>query len=165
MKTLIKRTKDGFVEYEVPDDYDMNQTVYGQHLDEEGNVVYTHTPKDEYFKNRTPLSKAAKDARKPLPPWVLMNALNDPVHTNPPNGKVTSEPLFKKPNKTFVDECLKGNVSPDEVDDFIDMWHASKEARTPLRVFLGFTIKEYARWCGDPNSLQDILNSRLQGDT
>ena len=65
---------------------------------------------------------------------------------------------------TFVELCLKGEASADEVDDFVDRWHEG-DADVPLHEFLGLTRDEYARWVEAPDSLTLTLSARAARTT
>lgn len=62
----------------------------------------------------------------------------------------------------FVDRCLGGGVSADEIDDFVDQWHESDTAES-LAEFLGFTAEEYASWVERPAALEAILEASRKG--
>lgn len=62
-------------------------------------------------------------------------------------------------SETFVDRCLAGRSRPEDVDDFVDLWHEGADPRS-LAEFLGLTDAEYARWLTDPTSLANILRAR-----
>ena len=61
--------------------------------------------------------------------------------------------------RKFVALCLTGLVRADEIDDFVDQWHAS-DSEESLPQFLGLTDEEYALWVEKPRTLQEILQSR-----
>jgi hypothetical protein len=61
--------------------------------------------------------------------------------------------------ETFVDLCLKGKVLLEEIDDFVDRWHANP-AGLGLREFLGLTDSEYELWVNDPEILPYVILSR-----
>lgn len=56
---------------------------------------------------------------------------------------------------TFMDEFLTGNVTADEVDDWVDEWHDGG-TNVPLSEFLGLNQEEYNRWVMKPNALEDM---------
>ena len=47
--------------------------------------------------------------------------------------------------KTFIDLYSSGEVSLEEIDDFIDEWHKSVQ-EMELHEFLGMSQKEYINW-------------------
>lgn len=62
---------------------------------------------------------------------------------------------------SFVERCLAGDALPDDIDDFVDLWHSQKEgAGLPLHIFLGMDEHEYALWMRDPNVIYGILKAR-----
>jgi hypothetical protein len=64
---------------------------------------------------------------------------------------------------TFFDLYSRGQVLPDEIDDFIDRWHerADPQANSlPLHEYLGMTLEEYEVWVHDPDALPQILVAR-----
>ncbi len=62
---------------------------------------------------------------------------------------------------TFIDKCLKGEASLDEIDDYIDAWH---DGITPedieLHTYLGMTWDEYSLWVRDSSVLESIINKK-----
>lgn len=64
--------------------------------------------------------------------------------------------------QSFVEAVLAGDATPDDVDDFVDAWHASAE-NIGLAEFLGMTDEEYARWVENPEGLRAVLHSRKNG--
>lgn len=58
--------------------------------------------------------------------------------------------------------CLDGQVSPDEIVDFVDRWHEAPEG-LDLHDFLGMTKDEYALWVRVPEALRYILAARRDG--
>lgn len=59
----------------------------------------------------------------------------------------------------FLDMAVRGEVLPDEIDDYVDKWHES-EGDLSLRKFLGFTINEYDLWINDPSYLGLVIAAR-----
>lgn len=53
---------------------------------------------------------------------------------------------------TFVDQFLAGQVSADDIDDFVAKWHEG-DGSTDLHAFLGLTRAEYGAWVKDPDCL------------
>jgi hypothetical protein len=60
---------------------------------------------------------------------------------------------------TFIDLCLRGEVSINDVDDFVDAWHGGAGKAT-LREYLGMSEHEYSLWLTDPDELSRIFASR-----
>lgn len=57
---------------------------------------------------------------------------------------------------SFIARCLRGECSAEGIDAAVARWHAGDDARE-LRVVLGMTRAEYARWVADPCSLAEII--------
>ncbi len=69
---------------------------------------------------------------------------------------------------SFFDLYSRGEVSPNDVDDFVDRWHDDQEpwARDlGLHEYLGMTHEEYEVWLCDPLALPSILQARQSGRT
>jgi hypothetical protein len=66
---------------------------------------------------------------------------------------------------TFFDLYSQGQALPDEIDDFIDIWHEGADQRAkslPLHEYLGLTMDEYGLWVQDPDTLPQILVARRE---
>ncbi len=50
--------------------------------------------------------------------------------------------MDKEIEQTFVSQFLRGIVSVEDIDDFIDAWHNSN-SNVPLHEYLGMTMEEY----------------------
>ena len=61
--------------------------------------------------------------------------------------------------QTFIDLCLAGEASIEEIDDFVDAWHADPEGGE-LHYYLGMTEEEYSLWLRAPDALPCILRAR-----
>ena len=61
---------------------------------------------------------------------------------------------------SFLDQCLGGNAAPDQIDDFIDRWHAAPDGRE-LHDYLGMTSEEYSLWLRVPDALPCIIKARI----
>ncbi len=64
---------------------------------------------------------------------------------------------------TFFDLYRRGEVSAEQIDDFVDRWHAGSDAwarKTPLSEYLGLTNAEYEAWVRDPDALPAIRAAR-----
>ena len=59
----------------------------------------------------------------------------------------------------FVDLCVKGEASPEEIDDYVDRWH-EQPSKKELHEFLGMTWDEYSVWINDPDFLLRLIKSR-----
>jgi hypothetical protein len=64
--------------------------------------------------------------------------------------------------RNFVDLCLAGTVSEEEIDDFVDAWHTAPEGKE-LHDYLGMTQDEYSLWLRAPDTLPCILKARRDG--
>ena len=60
-------------------------------------------------------------------------------------------------NKTYMEQCLAGEVLYEEIDDFVKKWHLDKNAKGSLGEYLGFSHEEYKLWAEQPNSLRFII--------
>lgn len=65
----------------------------------------------------------------------------------------------------FIQLCLSGDALVDEVDDFVDRWHAGEGADKSLAAFLGMEDSEYEQWMSDPNMINFILAARMNDRT
>jgi len=61
---------------------------------------------------------------------------------------------------TFIDLCIKGEASPEDVDDYIDQWHTNCEDGVSLHAFLGLSWNEYIRFAEDSEILEEIIERR-----
>jgi hypothetical protein len=61
--------------------------------------------------------------------------------------------------RRFFDRFLRGEVSAEDIDDFIDAWHDNPE-KSEIFEFLGMTREEYALWLRDPEALPQIAQAR-----
>lgn len=66
---------------------------------------------------------------------------------------------MSKDPECFLDLCLRGDLSVDMIDDFVDQWHESASPAS-LPDFLGMTSQEYERWLINPDSLASIVIAR-----
>lgn len=66
-------------------------------------------------------------------------------------------------NSSFIEKCINGDASLDEIDDYIDEWHDSDSTNDlELHEFLGMSWEEYSLWAVKPSLLAEILNHRKQ---
>ncbi len=62
---------------------------------------------------------------------------------------------------TFVDDCLAGVATLDEIDDYVERWHEGTIGHdVELRELLGMSKQEYARWMQDANAIDEIIETR-----
>lgn len=64
-----------------------------------------------------------------------------------------SEPLV------FIDLAVRGDVLPDEIDDFVEVWHHS-DSNLELHESLGLSWEEYSLWVADPEHINLIITAR-----
>lgn len=66
--------------------------------------------------------------------------------------------MFKFVN--FVDRCLAGRAHPDEIDDYVDMWHEG-DASTGISLsdYLGMNTHEYSIWMRQPETIYNIVKA------
>jgi len=63
--------------------------------------------------------------------------------------------------KTFKEKYLDGEVTIENVDDFVDEWHkSSKDDKTTLQDFLGFTKEEMDAFIQGEKALQSKLTNK-----
>jgi hypothetical protein len=63
---------------------------------------------------------------------------------------------------TSLDRYLNGEVLPEDIDDFVDIWHKNP-ANNEIYQFLGMTREEYSLWLRDPDTLPLIARARRAG--
>ena len=60
-------------------------------------------------------------------------------------------------SKTYIEQCLAGEVLLEEIDEFVAKWHEDKANTATLREFLGFSPEEYKLWAEKPEALAYII--------
>lgn len=63
----------------------------------------------------------------------------------------------------FIDELMAGNVTPDDLDDFVDEWHATPSSSVPLHEFLGLSLNEWGVVFREPAALRFVVEARRAG--
>jgi hypothetical protein len=63
---------------------------------------------------------------------------------------------------TFVDRCLRGEATLEDIEDFVETWHKGDDPRE-LHDYLGLTWDEYALSVERPNALRFVIFSRRHG--
>jgi len=64
-------------------------------------------------------------------------------------------------NSSFIEKCINGDTSLDEIDDYIDKWHDSdSDINLELHEFLEMSWEEYSLWAIKPSLLEEIVNER-----
>jgi hypothetical protein len=61
---------------------------------------------------------------------------------------------------TFIDRCLAGSARPEDIDEWVDAWHAGAGSESSLAQYLGMSQEDYAVWAEQPDSLPFILHAR-----
>ena len=69
--------------------------------------------------------------------------------------------MYKTKNRSFIDRCLQGKATIDEIDDYIEKWHHSGES-IDIVSYLGMTNEEYDLIVRDPDALAFILTARRE---
>lgn len=65
--------------------------------------------------------------------------------------------------KTFMEKCVDGEASVEEVDEYVEYWH-THEIDMPLHEYLGLSPSEYALWGRESNGyLGQFLEVRKTG--
>ena len=65
--------------------------------------------------------------------------------------------------KTFMEKCVAGEASVEEVDEYVEYWH-THEIDMPLHEYLGLSPSEYALWGREGNGyLGQFLEVRKTG--
>lgn len=64
--------------------------------------------------------------------------------------------------ETFISAVLAGQASPDDADDWVEVWHDNPHLheQAGLDDFLGFTVTEAANWVRDPDVIHEIVEAR-----
>lgn len=64
--------------------------------------------------------------------------------------------------KTFMEKCVDGEASVEEVDEYVEYWH-THEIDMPLHEYLGLSPSEYALWGREDNGyLEQFLKVRKE---
>ena len=53
--------------------------------------------------------------------------------------------------KTFTEKYIAGEITDDQLDNKIDLWHTGVSGGQSLHEFLGMTWEEYKRWVLNPD--------------
>lgn len=62
---------------------------------------------------------------------------------------------------TFVELCMKGQKKPEDIDDFIEEWHASPENGVSLREAIGVPIEIYSEFMMRSSALDKYIMRRI----
>lgn len=60
----------------------------------------------------------------------------------------------------FIQDCINADALLEEIDDYIDEWHESKNEE-PIYEFLGMTQKEYRMWVQNDDMLKFIIKAHF----
>lgn len=64
---------------------------------------------------------------------------------------------------TFIDRCLSGETTADQLDEHVDAWHKGEVGRKlELRESIGMTCYEYADFLKDANAFERIVAARRE---
>jgi len=63
--------------------------------------------------------------------------------------------------QTFMERYLAGEARDDEIDDYVDAWHA-RPGGQELHEFLGMSKDEYGLWLRNPDALSEIGRARRE---
>ncbi|MGE5268290.1 MAG: hypothetical protein ACM3JG_01315 [Thiohalocapsa sp.] len=63
---------------------------------------------------------------------------------------------------SFLDLCLRKKARAEDIDDFVDAWHADPGGKD-LHDYLGMNEEEYSLWLRAPDALLYILEARRDG--
>lgn len=72
--------------------------------------------------------------------------------------------VFAERLPTFFDLFRCGEVSADQIDDYVGLWHDAHETwakQISLPEYLGLTWSEYQVWVCDADALPTILEARV----
>ncbi|GJI99070.1 hypothetical protein RugamoR57_57880 [Duganella caerulea] len=59
----------------------------------------------------------------------------------------------------FIEKCLLREASPEDIDDFIELWHQNP-GKQSLHEYLGMTRNEYALWIANSAILPTLIGIR-----
>ena len=64
---------------------------------------------------------------------------------------------------TFIDRCLSGTTTPEQIDDYVAKWHDGEIGNElELRELLGMDRHEYAMWLQDAEAIHKIIAVRQE---
>jgi hypothetical protein len=67
--------------------------------------------------------------------------------------------MTRKITATFIDLCLRGEASSDEIGGWIAKWNGARQ-EIELHEYLGMTWTEYSSWTRTPEILPVIIAAR-----
>lgn len=65
-------------------------------------------------------------------------------------------------NETFYEQLCLGKTSWNDIDNFIDRWHASSSG-VELHEYLGMHISVYIYWLEHKEECEKMINDQIQG--
>lgn len=65
-------------------------------------------------------------------------------------------------DETFMSLALNGYILADEIEDFVEEWHASDSSQE-VHEYLGMSFPEYSLWVSDPDAINIIIAARHSG--
>lgn len=66
--------------------------------------------------------------------------------------------------KNFISDVLEEGVMLEEIEDYVEKWHASDDMEMTLREFIGLDNYEYEMWLKEGDDiLRDVLYCRRHG--
>lgn len=64
-------------------------------------------------------------------------------------------------NPSFMSLCVAGMASPDDIDNYVERWHAGQAGKgQQLSEYLGMSQQDYSDWVRNPDVLVQIISSR-----
>ena len=63
--------------------------------------------------------------------------------------------------RTFIEQCISGEALTDDVEEFVERWHAGTDPRE-LHEYLGMSWREYSLWMTEPDILPHIVTAHKQ---
>jgi hypothetical protein len=61
--------------------------------------------------------------------------------------------------RTFLDKCIAGEATGEQIDEFVEQWHNDPSAVMPLHEYLGLTSDEYDDWAIHPEAVEGIIHA------
>lgn len=65
--------------------------------------------------------------------------------------------MHKEPS--FIEEFMNGNIEFNDVHNYIEDWHESKDIHIPLNAYLGLSEKQFEKFLIHPIKLERELNN------
>ncbi|GAB3460061.1 hypothetical protein GCM10027321_19060 [Massilia terrae] len=62
--------------------------------------------------------------------------------------------------RSFISLCVAGLAKPDEIDDYVERWHAGQAGKgQELSEYLGMSQQEYSDWVLNSGALLQIISA------